>query len=139
MHHAFAAIRPFAGRLAILAMLAAGLSCGGRAEDGEVEPAPDYDRDTPVALSIANNHWLDVVVFVFHDGEMSRVGSVTAASNGTFTLAPWMLGQSRNVRLLADPVGSEGWIRSEMIHVQPGQSIEWRLESQLARSSVMVY
>jgi hypothetical protein len=140
MPHLFAAIRPSAGRLALLALLGAGAGCGGtQADDGSVDPEPEYDRNTPVALTVANNHWLDVIVFVFHDGEMSRVGSVTAASNGTFTLAPWMLGQSRSVRLLADPVGSEGWIRSEMINVQPGQSIEWRLESQLARSSVMVY
>ena len=140
MLHRFATIRLSAGRFALLALLAAGAGCGtGRSEDGDVEPEIMYDRDTPVALTIANNHWLDVIIFIFHDGEMSRVGTVTAASNGNFTLAPWMLGQSRNVRLLADPVGSEGWIRSEMINVQPGQSIEWRLESQLARSSVMVY
>jgi hypothetical protein len=140
MRHLFAAIRPSAGRLALMALLAAGTGCGGgRGDEGDVEPEAFYDRDTPVALTIANNHWLDVIIFIFHDGEMSRVGTVTAASNGNFTLAPWMLGQSRNVRLLADPVGSEGWIRSDMINVQPGQSIEWRLESQLARSSVMVY
>jgi hypothetical protein len=139
MRHLRTAIRPSAGRLALLAVLLAGVGCGGRADEGDVEPEMDYDPNTPVALTISNNHWLDVIVFVFHDGEMSRVGTVTAASNGSFTLAPWMLGQSRNVRLLADPVGSEGWIRSESINVQPGQSIEWRLESQLARSTVMVY
>ena len=140
MHQLFTAARPAAGRFALMVLLASGLACGGaRSEDGEVEPDMTYDRDTPAALTISNNHWLDVIIFVFHDGEMSRVGTVTAASNGNFTLVPWMLGQSRNIRLLADPVGSEGWIRSEMINVQPGQSIEWRLESQLSRSSVMVY
>ncbi len=122
-------------------LLAAGLpGCGGGPpDDGEVAPELRYERETPVALSVNNNHWLDIVVFVSHDGELSRVGTVTAATNGSFTLPFWMLGQSRTIRLLADPVGSEGWIRSETIHVQPGQSVEWRLESQLARSSVMVY
>jgi hypothetical protein len=123
---------------ALIASLLVAASCG-RGDPGDVEPELEYDRDTPVALAISNNHWLDVTIFVFHDGELSRVGSVTAASNGSFSLAPWMLGHSRNIRLLADPIGAEGWIRSETIHVQPGQSIEWRLESQLARSSVMVY
>jgi hypothetical protein len=140
MRHFLIAFHPSAGRFALMALLASGMACGGgRSEEGDVEPEVAYDRDTPAALTIANNHWLDVIIFVFHDGEMSRVGTVTAASNANFTLPPWMLGQSRNVRLLADPVGSEGWIRSEVIQVQPGQSIEWRLESQLARSSVMVY
>jgi hypothetical protein len=135
-------ILPFgaaARRLAIPLMLITASGCGGRSNSGDVEPEPEYDQDTPVSLSVANSHWLDVTIFVFHDGEMSRVGLVTAASNGSFSLPPWMLGQTRNIRLLADPVGSEGWIRSETIHVQPGQSIEWRLESQLARSTVMVY
>ncbi len=137
MRHLHNTLRVSVSYLLLIGLAAA---CGGRGEPGDdVEPEIDYDRQTPAALSINNNHWLDVIVFVFHDGEMSRVGSVTAASSNTFTLPAWMLGQSRTIRLLADPIGSEGWIRSETIHVQPGQSIEWRLESQLARSSVMVY
>ena len=131
----------FRARLLVFAVLVASGSCGGRGEAGDVEPDADLalDRETPVQLSINNNHWLDVTIFVVHDGEMSRVGTVTAAANGSFSLPFWMLGQSRNIRLIADPIGSEGWIRSETIHVQPGQSVEWRLESQLNRSSVMVY
>jgi hypothetical protein len=127
------------GNIAVLGLVAVSPGCGGSSEPGEVEPVVEYDRETPVALTVTNNHWLDIVVFVSHDGEVSRVGTVTAAANGSFSLPRWMLGQSRSIRLLADPVGSEGWIRSEMISVQPGQSVEWRLESQLARSSVMVY
>jgi hypothetical protein len=50
-----------------------------------------------------------------------------------------MIGQSRNIRLLADPIGSDASARTETLHIQPGQFIEWRLESQLARSTVAVY
>jgi hypothetical protein len=76
---------------------------------------------------------------VFHDGELSRVGTVTAASSTNFFLPTWMMGQTRNIRLLADPIGSGDAVGTELIHIQPGQFIEWRLESQLARSTVAVY
>ena len=120
--------------LAALSVLSSG--CGGR---HQVEDAVEADPLAPTSLTVDNNHWLDVVVFVFHDGEVSRVGTVTAASSSNFFLPAWMIGQSRNIRLLADPIGSSKGTGTELIHVQPGQFIEWRLESQLARSTVSVY
>lgn len=124
-------------RLALAAAVAAAIgACGGR---GRPEDAPAPDPLAPVELTVDNNHWEDVTIFVFHDEELSRVGIVTAASSANFFVPTWMLGQSRSIRLLADPVGSGQWIRTEVIHVQPGQFIEWRLERQLARSSVAVY
>lgn len=122
--------------VAALALVASG--CGGRHEV-EDDAAPEADPLAPTPLTVDNNHWLDIVVFVFHDGELSRVGTVTAASSTNFFLPNWMIGQSRNIRLLADPIGSGDAVGTETIHIQPGQFIEWRLESQLARSTVAVY
>ncbi|MGH7628001.1 MAG: hypothetical protein ACREOF_01135 [Gemmatimonadales bacterium] len=120
------------------AAIAGTVGCGGRAEPGDdVEPQPD--RNEPVPLTVTNNYRLDVVVFVYHDGELTRVGTATAASASTFSLAPWMLGHSRSIRLFADPVGSNESARTELLYIQPGQYIDWRLESQLNRSSVSVY
>jgi hypothetical protein len=114
------------------------LACGGRSEpDDDVEPEPD--RNEPVPLTVTNAYRLDVVIFIYHDGELSRVGTVTSSSSATFSLAPWMLGQSRTVRLFGDPIGSNESARTEAIHIQPGQYIDWRLESQLNRSTVAVY
>src|SRR5512135_1159657 len=120
------------------ALVLAASGCGGHqnVEDGA---APEADPLAPTPLTVDNNHWLDIVVFVFHDGELSRVGTVTAASSTNFFLPNWMIGQSRNIRLLADPIGSGDAVGTETIHIQPGQFIEWRLESQLARSTVAVY
>jgi hypothetical protein len=50
-----------------------------------------------------------------------------------------MLGATRTVRLIADPVGSPQSVGTDPIHVAPGQFIEWRLENELAMSSVGVY
>jgi hypothetical protein len=124
--------------VSLMAALGVGASaCGHHNAQDEAEAEADPLAPTP--LTVENNNWLDVVIFVYHDGELSRVGTVTAASQGNFFLPSWMIGQSRSIRLLADPIGSTGYARTETIHIQPGQYIEWRLESQLARSTVSVY
>ena len=119
-----------------ISLIATSTGCGGRHEP-EGGAAPDPNAPTP--LTINNNNWLDAIVFVYHDGEASRVGTVTAASSAHFFLAPWMLGPTRNIRLVAHPIGSSGSVNTELIHVQPGQFIEWRLENELATSTVAVY
>ncbi len=116
-----------------------GLTIGCARHQVEDDAEPEEDLYAPTPLTVENNNWLDVVIFVFHDGELSRVGTVTAASSSNFFLPSWMIGMSRNIRLLADPIGSDASARTETLHIQPGQFIEWRLESQLARSTVAVY
>jgi hypothetical protein len=120
----------------LVALVAGSVGCGGR---HHVDEEPEADPNAPTPLTVTNNNWLDVVVYVYHDGEASRVATVTAASAANFFLPAWMLGHSRSIRLIGHPVGSHSSISTELIHVQPGQFIEWRLESDLARSSVAVY
>ncbi len=100
-------------------------------------------QDTPaaagVALSVTNHHWLDVVIYVIHDGQRTRVGTVTASSVQTFTLPPWMIGQGREIRLVGHPIGGVQVAQTETLTVQPGQYIEWTLENDLRRSSVGVF
>jgi type IV pilus biogenesis protein CpaD/CtpE len=126
-------------RTLVLLAAVAGLTMGCARHAVEDDAEPEADLYAPTPLTVENNNWLDVVIFVFHDGELSRVGTVTAASSTNFFLPNWMIGQSRNIRLLADPIGSDASARTETLHIQPGQFIEWRLESQLARSTVAVY
>jgi len=139
MHASTMAARRAIRALCLVGLFGIGLAgCGGRHNPAD-EPEPEADPQAPTPLTVDNNNWLDVVVFVFHDGELSRVGTVTAASSSDFFLPAWMVGQTRNIRLVGDPIGSNAGVRTELIHVQPGQFIEWRLESQLARSTVAVY
>ena len=75
---------------------AASGGCAGRHEAGDAT-APN--STAPTTLTIHNYNWLDAVIYVYHDGELTRVGSVTAASSANFMLAPWVLGPTRNIRL----------------------------------------
>ena len=92
-----------------------------------------------VPLRIENHNWLDVVIYVVHDGQRTRLGLATATSSATFSLPEHLLGQGREVRLLGDPVGGHGTVSTETIVVQPGQSIAWTLETDLRRSFVGVF
>jgi hypothetical protein len=111
--------------------------CGPRrAADNGV--APDPNEPTP--LTVRNDNLMDAIVFVYHDGQATRVGTGDMRlSSANFMLAPWLLGPTRNINLAAHPIGSPTSINTELIHVQVGQFIEWRLASDLATSSVSVY
>ena len=131
------ALRHAGFALSLVASLVAGSAgCGGH---HQVDDEPEADPSEPTPLTVTNNNWLDVVIYIYHDGETSRVATVTAATTANFFLPPWMLGHTRTVRLIGHGVGANGSIATELLHIQPGQFIEWHLESDLARSSVAVY
>jgi hypothetical protein len=92
-----------------------------------------------VALSVTNHNYLDVVVYVLHDGLPTRVGTVTGSSSTVFFLPARLLGQAREIQLYGDAIGSDAYARTDILVVQPGQYIEWTLETDLRRSSVGVF
>jgi hypothetical protein len=89
-------------------------------------------------LTLNNRHWLDINVFVQHDGESSRVTTVTASSSQSLILPLWMLGESRLVRIIAEPVGEDGRYTTDLLRVGQGQSVEVNVESTLARSNYSI-
>lgn len=120
---------------AILVAAALAISAGcHRRPPGE---APDPDAD--IELQIVNHHWLDVTIYVAHDGVRTRIGMVTATSSQSFTLQARTLGRSHELFLIAEAIGSRAAVRTETLSVLPGQRIEWSLETDLRRSSVGVY
>jgi hypothetical protein len=124
------------GPAVVLLLLAVG--CAGSVGPTGVVPARG-ERFGGVQLVLNNHHWLDVVVRVEHDGEVTRIGQVAAASSGRFSVPAWAMGSSGYVRFLADPVGSPDGSTSDWVNVWGGQTVEWTLESQLDRSSMLVY
>ena len=105
-------------------------------------PAPtptDTISTARVVLTVHNNHRADINVYVIGDGQPIRVGTATAATTTSFDIAARLLGQGRQLRLRADPIGGRTVHTSELIRVGPGQRIDWTLETDLNRSSVAVY
>ena len=94
-----------------------------------------------VPVIVTNRYALDVVVFAIVSGQRQRLGLVTAATRQTFTFPLSRLVGGQPLRLRAEPVGrrSERELVTEAIVVQPGQRVEWMIESGLERSTVGVY
>jgi len=101
--------------------------------------ATDSGPPPDVTLQVTNHNFLDVTVFVLHDGQRLRIGLVTGSTTQLFVLPGRMVALSHELALLGDAVGSPLFARTETIIVRPGQRIEWTLETDLRRSSVGVY
>jgi hypothetical protein len=99
-------------------------------------PSPEDDSDV-VTLNVINNHPLDVVVFNVRQGYRERIGDVTAASRGSFRLHLRRF-PGNEVQFFADPVGRAQGVTSDVLHMFPGQSADWTLETDLARSAIAV-
>jgi hypothetical protein len=104
-------------------------------------PAESQEQaaETDVTLYVTNHNYLDVIVYVIHDGQRTRIGTVTGSSAETFTLPARLIGQAHELQLFGDPIGSEDFALTERLLVHSGQAIEWTLESDLRRSSVGVF
>jgi hypothetical protein len=89
-------------------------------------------------LTLNNHHWLDVNIFVQHDGEASRVTTVTASTSQSLILPGWLLGDSKLVRIIAEPVGAQDSYVTDLMRVDPGQSVELNVESTLATSNYSI-
>jgi hypothetical protein len=92
-----------------------------------------------VPVQVVNHHWLDVTIYVIHDGQRTRLGVAGGSAETQMVLPFRLLGIGRDLRLYGDPIGSSERAITGSIVVQPGQFIEWLLESQLERSTVGVY
>jgi hypothetical protein len=124
--------------LVLLFLPAGGIACLHHSGPPPANTTPArYAEDVP--LEIANHNWLDVIIYVLHDGQRSRVGTANASSSASFTLPARMLGVGREIRLWGHPIGGKGGALTETVVVQPGQWIEWTLESDLKRSAIGVY
>jgi len=89
-------------------------------------------------LTLNNRHWLDINVFVQHDGESSRVTMVTASTSQSLILPLWMLGESKLVRIIAEPVGEQDSYTTDLLRVDLGQSVEVNVESVLSKSNYSI-
>jgi hypothetical protein len=118
-----------------LVLLLASPGCAGHGARSD-SPAP---TGAEIVLVVDNHHWNDVTVSVLHDGVVDRVGLATAVKVSTFVLSSRRLGTSGILRLRGHAVGAPDDHTTDTFPIQPGQEIQWTLESDLARSSVAVH
>ena len=137
-HRAPRALTPAMTAVLLLALCLTPQACLFRRGRAAAE-AHEQQNQSDVTLQVTNHNYLDVIVYVVHDGQRTRIGTVTGSSAQVFSLPPRLLGQAHEIQLLGDPIGSPDFAVTELLFVQPGQVIDWTLESDLRRSSVGVY
>ncbi|MEP7067135.1 MAG: hypothetical protein ABI889_13960 [Gemmatimonadota bacterium] len=103
------------------------------------KPSDALDSDTESTLHVNNQHFGDVDIYVVHDGSRTRVGSVTATSEQTFTLNARVIGRVGTMQLIAHGVGTNGSVGSEQFSIRPGMQIDWTLDSRLSRATLAIY
>ena len=103
-------------------------------------PQPAFEAPAgEIALNVTNHNFLDVVVYVLHDGQQTRVGTVTGSSSSLLFVPFRLLGLGHELQLYGRAIGSDSFARTQTLVVQQGQYIEWTLETDLRRSSVGVF
>ncbi len=92
-----------------------------------------------IALNVTNHNYLDVVIYILHDGLQTRLGMVTGSSSALLFVPARLLGMGHELELYGRTIGSDAFVRTHTLIIQPGQHVEWTLETDLRRSSVGVY
>jgi hypothetical protein len=127
-------------RMIVAIALAATTLGGCRGSQFPEDVIPELAGDPlTVTLQVQNNNWADVIIYVVHDGQRSRLNSVTATKNSSIVIPPNMIGQVGNLQLVARRVGGNDRYVSQPISVRTGTTIVLTLESDLKRSSVAVW
>jgi type IV pilus biogenesis protein CpaD/CtpE len=99
--------------------------------------APDHPAST-LLIRVENNHTRDVTVFAVHAGVRRRLGEVASGLSHVWKVSTREIAPTGQFQLEADPVGAARGFLSQPVHAMPGQIVEWSLEGNLARSTLMV-
>ena len=103
-------------REALFALVLLSVGCG---QGFRAEP-PDPDAKTTVTVN--NQNFLDMHVYVLRGGQRIRLGTVTGLSTQVLTIPPDIV-RSSPIRFEVHGIGGRGNPRSETISVQPGDEI----------------
>ena len=117
-------------RASVIALLAALPGC--------VKHSVIPDEPDTITIRVSNNNPLDMTVYAVNQSMRIRLGTVTTASTQRFEVSLHQVSPTGELQLLADPIGSRRTMRSESIHVSPGQVVEWILQVDLRQSSLTI-
>jgi hypothetical protein len=127
-------------RAALAALVLAAPACFLFNRGNNTARTPVFDvPEGEIALSVTNHNYLDVVIYVLHDGLQTRIGTVTGSSSALLFLRARLLGMGHDLQLYGRAIGSDAFARTQTLIIQPGQYIDWTLETDLRRSSVGVF
>lgn len=92
----------------------------------------------PVPLTVTNQNWLDVNVFVIRGTSRYRLGAVGGNSSATLRIPSSIIVRGE-LQLMADPVGSNDVYVSDLIPVAPDQQVQLTVAPRMRMSTYAVW
>ncbi|HEX5077376.1 MAG TPA: hypothetical protein VFW03_29455 [Gemmatimonadaceae bacterium] len=92
----------------------------------------------PISLTVTNQNWLDVDVFVLHGGSRYRLGQVGGSGSATLSIPSGFITNGQ-VQLMADPIGSNDVFITDQISVAPDEKVELTVAPRMRMSSFAVW
>jgi hypothetical protein len=136
-------MRKLVGSLGAAICLMSAIACSHPRPAAVPTPAADSTETAAagesLVLEIENHNWSDVVVYVAHDGLVTRLTLVTANTNTSLIIPPHLVGSLGVVRLSVRRIGGTDSYASEPISVRTGSTVRLTVESRVATSSVAVW
>ena len=130
------------GAMSLALALLVGASFGAQAaeaQDADTEQSQmeALKGDGSVELQVSNFNWQDVRVYALRGGQKYRLGTVTGLTSDVLRIPKEFQDDVQGVQLLAVPIGSRDARVSPVVHVLEGDRLIWRLENNLALSSLV--
>lgn len=101
----------------VLLLVGGTLACSSRQSD----PAPPAAAAT--RITVDNQKFLDVNIYVYRGSQRARLGTVTGGSRRTFTIPASFIFGITTLRFEADPIGSRESSVSHEINVREGETV----------------
>lgn len=95
------------------------LACSHRAK-----PNTQGGQPPKTTVTVDNQSFLDMTVYVISGGQRIRLGQATGSSKSKFTIPAYLIGYGiQPLRFLADPIGGNRLPVSEEINVTAGDEV----------------
>ena len=86
--------------------------------------APQLDPRAEVAVTVENQNFADMDVFIVRGSQRVRIGMVPGVSSRILMVRPELIGYGSEVRFEMHPIGSRRNAISESITIRPGDVIQ---------------
>jgi hypothetical protein len=93
----------------------------------------------PATVSVENDNWADMTVYLVNGTSRIRLGLVTGNSSATFRIPRGAENFPGQMRLLADPIGSAHVFLSDAVQIRPGQRVALQVGNNINVSFVSVW
>jgi hypothetical protein len=124
--------------LCCLAVVGALISAACVRNGAPLESGLGDNRGVPT-VTVRNDNWLDVAVYVVRGTSRFRIGTVGSSSSRTFRLRSEAVAAGNPLQILADPIGdSRGYVTDPVV-LGPGQRLELTVANPISISSFSVW